>query len=311
MEPDNGAIGLPEFGTNFVRQMLRETKPKTFSDLLIISGLSHGTDVWTNNAQDIIKAGQADLRGVIGCRDDIMSYLISKGIPGHDSFVIMEAVRKGKKLKPEWEELMKQHGVPDYYIDSCNKIKYLFPKGHACAYVMMALRVGYYKIYYPLAYYATFFTLRCEQYDIGSMIKGIDGIHTKLQEYDQRKKSNNPELALSNKEEEIEKTLVVALEMAERGYIFENIDVEKSDGTKFIVDEKNKGLIPPFKVIDGFGEKAAEVLIEARNEKPFTSKEDLQKRGKVSAATIKALEKIHALDNLKEDDNISLFDFNF
>lgn len=311
MEPDNGAIGLPEFGTNFVRQMLRETKPKTFSDLLIISGLSHGTDVWTNNAQDIIKAGQADLRGVIGCRDDIMSYLISKGIPGHDSFVIMEAVRKGKKLKPEWEELMKQHGVPDYYIDSCNKIKYLFPKGHACAYVMMALRVGYYKIYYPLAYYATFFTLRCEQYDIGSMIKGIDGIHAKLQEYDQRKKSNNPELALSNKEEEIEKTLIVALEMAERGYIFENIDVEKSDGTKFIVDEKNKGLIPPFKVIDGFGEKAAEVLIEARNEKPFTSKEDLQKRGKVSAATIKALEKIHALDNLKEDDNISLFDFNF
>ena len=311
MEPDNGAIGLPEFGTNFVRQMLRETKPKTFSDLLIISGLSHGTDVWTNNAQDIIKAGQTDLRGVIGCRDDIMSYLISKGIPGHDSFVIMEAVRKGKKLKPEWEELMKQHGVPDYYIDSCNKIKYLFPKGHACAYVMMALRVGYYKIYYPLAYYATFFTLRCEQYDIGSMIKGIDGIHAKLEEYDERKKSNNPELALSNKEEEIEKTLVVALEMAERGYIFENIDVEKSDGTKFIVDEKNKGLIPPFKVIDGFGEKAAEVLIEARNEKPFTSKEDLQKRGKVSAATIKALEKIHALDNLKDDDNISLFDFNF
>ena len=311
MEPDNGAIGLPEFGTNFVRQMLRETKPKTFSDLLIISGLSHGTDVWTNNAQDIIKAGQTDLRGVIGCRDDIMSYLISKGIPGHDSFVIMEAVRKGKKLKPEWEELMKQHGVPDYYIDSCNKIKYLFPKGHACAYVMMALRVGYYKIYYPLAYYATFFTLRCEQYDIGSMIKGIDGIHAKLEEYDERKKSNNPELALSNKEEEIEKTLIVALEMAERGYIFENIDVEKSDGTKFIVDEKNKGLIPPFKVIDGFGEKAAEVLIEARNEKPFTSKEDLQKRGKVSAATIKALEKIHALDNLKDNDNISLFDFNF
>ena len=311
MEPDNGAIGLPEFGTNFVRQMLRETKPKTFSDLLIISGLSHGTDVWTNNAQDIIKAGQTDLRGVIGCRDDIMSYLISKGIPGHDSFVIMEAVRKGKKLKPEWEELMKQHGVPDYYIDSCNKIKYLFPKGHACAYVMMALRVGYYKIYYPLAYYATFFTLRCEQYDIGSMIKGIDGIYAKLEEYDERKKSNNPELALSNKEEEIEKTLIVALEMAERGYIFENIDVEKSDGTKFIVDEKNKGLIPPFKVIDGFGEKAAEVLIEARNEKPFTSKEDLQKRGKVSAATIKALEKIHALDNLKDNDNISLFDFNF
>lgn len=311
MDPDNGAIGLPEFGTNFVRQMLRETKPKSFSDLLIISGLSHGTDVWTNNAQDIIKEGKTDLRGVIGCRDDIMSYLISKGIPGHDSFVIMEAVRKGKKLKPEWEELMRQHNIPDYYIDSCNKIKYLFPKGHACAYVMMALRVGYYKVYYPLAYYATFFTLRCEQYDIGSMIKGIDGIYNKLKEFEERRKTNNPELALSNKEEEIEKTLVVALEMAERGFIFENIDIERSDGTKFIVDEKNHGLIPPFKVIEGFGEKAAEVLIDARNEKPFSSKEDLQKRGKLSAATMKQLESIHALDGLKEDDNISLFDFNF
>lgn len=311
MPPDNGALGLPEFGTNFVRQMLRETKPYSFSDLLIISGLSHGTDVWTNNAQDIIKEGKTDLRGVIGCRDDIMSYLIEKGIPGHESFVIMEAVRKGKKLKPEWETLMREHGVPDYYIDSCNKIKYLFPKGHACAYVMMALRVGYYKVYYPLAFYATFFTLRCDQYDITSLIKGIDGIHDKINEYAERRKSNNPELALSNKEEEIEKGLFVALEMAERGYKFDNIDIERSDGTRFLIDEENKALIPPFKVIDGFGEKAAEVLIAARKERPFTSKEDLRSRGKISAATLKQLEALHCIDNLKDDESISLFDFSF
>lgn len=311
MEPDNGALGLPEFGTNFVRQMLRETKPSSFSDLLIISGLSHGTDVWTNNAQDIIRDGKTDLRGVIGCRDDIMSYLISKGIPGHESFVIMEAVRKGKKLKPEWEDMMREAGVPDYYIDSCNKIKYLFPKGHACAYVMMALRVGYYKVYHPLAFYATFFTLRCDQYDITALIKGIDGIHDKINEYAERRKSNNPELALSNKEEEIEKGLFVALEMAERGYKFDNIDIERSDGTRFLIDEKNKALIPPFKVIDGFGEKAAEVLIAARKERPFTSKEDLRNRGKISAAILKQLEAIHCVDDLKDDDSISLFDFNF
>ena len=176
MAPDNGALGLPEFGTQFVRQMLRETQPKSFSDLLIISGLSHGTDVWNNNAQDLINKGITNLRGVIGCRDDIMSYLMSCGIEGHESFVIMEKVRKGKKLSPEEVTLMKEHNVPDYYIDSCSKIKYLFPKGHACAYVMMAIRVAYYKVYYPLEFYATFFSLRCEQYDIDSMIKGIDAI---------------------------------------------------------------------------------------------------------------------------------------
>ena len=311
MEPDNGAIALPEFGTNFVRQMLRETNPKSFSDLLIISGLSHGTNVWTNNAQDLVSSGTTDLRGVIGCRDDIMSYLISKGIEGHDAFVIMEAVRKGKKLKEEQALMMKEHGVPDYYIDSCNKIAYLFPKGHACAYVMMALRVGYYKVYYPLEFYATFFTLRADQYDIKSMVGGIDAIHKKLKEFDERKKTNNPEYALSKKEEDQESTLIVALEMCERGYKFENIDIEKSDGINFIVDKENKALIPPFKVIDGFGEKAAEVLIEARKEKEFISKEDLQTRGKVSAAQMKILEDLHVLDGLRDNNQMSLFDFSF
>ncbi len=311
MEPDNGAIALPEFGTNFVRQMLRETNPKTFSDLLIISGLSHGTNVWTSNAQDLVSSGTADLRGVIGCRDDIMSFLISKGLEGHDAFVIMEAVRKGKKLKDDQVQLMREHDVPEYYIQSCNKIAYLFPKGHACAYVMMALRVGYYKVYYPLEFYATFFTLRADQYDIKSMVGGIDAIHKKLVEFDERKKTNNPEFALSKKEEDQEATLIVALEMCERGFKFENIDIEKSDGINFIVDKEHNALIPPFKVIDGFGEKAAEVLIEARKEKAFISKEDLQTRGKVSAAQMKILEDLHVLDELRDNNQMSLFDFSF
>ena len=174
---------------------------------------------------------------------------------------------------------------------------------------MMALRVGYYKIYYPLEFYATFFTLRCEQYDIESMLKGSEGIFNKLQEYSNRRKSNNPEKALSPKEEEIEKTLQVALEMTERGYKFVNIDIEKSDATNFIVDKERKALIPPFKVLDGFGEKGGEALIQARNEKPFISQEDLLQRGKISKTNLKQLKELGVLDSLTESNQLSLFDF--
>lgn len=311
MKKDNGAIGLPEFGTNFVRQMLRETQPKTFSDLLIISGLSHGTNVWANNQQLVIKEGITNLRGLIGCRDDIMDYLISLGIDGSSAFLIMETVRKGKKLKQEQIDLMVSHGVPDYYINSCKKIQYLFPKGHACAYVMMALRVAYYKVYYPLEYYAVYFTLRCDQYDIDSMIKGIDSVHDRLEEFKERRSSNNPEKALSNKEEGIESTLESALEMLERGFSFSNIDLEKSDATNFIVDYEHKSLIPPFKVLDGFGEKGAISLVNARKERPFESKKDLLERGKITKTNLKQLEELGVVNNLSEDDEISLFSFSF
>ena len=309
MKPDNGALALPEFGTQFVRQMLRETQPKSFSDLLIISGLSHGTNVWNSNAQDLINNGITNLRGVIGCRDDIMSYLISTGIEGHEAFVIMEKVRKGKKLSPEEITLMKEHKVPDYYIDSCSKIKYLFPKGHACAYVMMAIRVAYYKVYHPLEFYATFFSLRSDQYDIETMIKGIDAIHNKLEEFSSRRRSNNVELALSVKEEDVERTLDVALEMCERGYKFSNIDIERSDAVNFVVDKENKALIPPFKVLDGLGENTANEIIKARKERPFESQEDLKKRGKLAEKNMKQLKQLHVLDNLRENDQLSLFDF--
>lgn len=310
MKKDNGALGIPEFGTGFVRQLLRETNPTTVKDLIIVSGLSHGTNVWANNAQTLISENITDLRGVIGCRDDIMTYLISKGIPPHESFMIMEKVRKGKKLSYDEENLMRSNGVPEYYIGSCKKIHYLFPKGHACAYVMMALRIAYYKVYYPLEYYAVFFTLRCDAYDINSMINGIDVCYEKLKDLERRKVSKNPEEKLSNKEKDLITTLQVVLEMYERGYKLENIDIEKSDPNNFIVDKENNGIICPFKVIDGLGESSCVEFLKARAERPFSSKDDLRKRGKFSQTIFKELEKLGVLDSLDEDDQLTLFNIN-
>lgn len=312
MPKDNGALGLPEFGTDFVRQVLREAKPTTVKDLVIVSGLTHGTDVWNNNAQDLIKNGVTDLKGVIGCRDDIMVYLLSKGLEPKNAFTIMETVRKkDKQLKPEQIKDMLDHNVPDYYIESCKKIKYLFPKGHATAYVLMALRVAYFKVHYPLEYYATFFSIRSDQYDIESMVGGIDKVHDKLEEFYKRRASKMPEDALSVKEEAQIITLEVCLEMYERGYKLENISLDKSEAHDFVIDKENKALIPPLMVVDGVGAAAAEQFVASRKEKPFSSKEDLLKRGGLSTTNIKMLEKLGVLKNLKESDQLSLFDFNF
>lgn len=311
LKKDNGALGLPEFGTNFVRQMLRETKPQNFKELLIISGLSHGTNVWTNNQQDLIKEGKSDLKGLIGCRDDIMQYLISVGVPPIESFKIMETVRKNNPLSDKQISLMKEHGVSDQYIETCHKIQYLFPKGHACAYVMMAMRVAYYKVYHPLEYYATFFTLRCNGYDIETMSKGIDAIYSKIQELEERRKSNDIDKKLSTKEEEILKTLGVALEMAERGYTIENINIEKSDAAAFLVNKENNSIIPPLKVLDGLGEDSSNGFIKARSEKMFTSLEDIKQRGKLSSSAIEEMKRLHVFDNIPETDQLSLFDFSF
>lgn len=306
LKSDIATTGLPEMGTNFVKQLVREAKPKNFKDLLIVSGLSHGTNVWTNNAQDIIKSGVTDLRGVIGCRDDIMTYLISKGVEPTDSFRIMEQVRKGKGLKDEDEKILKEHNVPDYYINSCKKIAYLFPKGHACAYIMMALRVGYFKVYYPLEYYATFFTLRCDQYDVKTMLGGIDKIHYKLEEFAERKRNAED---LSKKEKDIETTLIPALEFVERGYNFLPIDVNKSSPSDFIVDKERNGLIMPFKCLDSIGVESSKDLVREREIKPFNNIKDLINRGKINEKVVKFLQEIGCLDGFKEDDSISLFDY--
>ncbi len=303
-----GAIALPEFGTEITRKTLEATTPKTFSDLVIISGLSHGTGVWAGNADELIKSGQATLQTVIGCRDDIMTYLISKGIDPFVSFTIMETVRKKNKfLKQEQIDVMKANNVPDFYINSCNKIEYLFPKGHACAYVIMAVRVAYFKLYYPLEFYATFFSVRTDQYEISTMIKGEVAIKNRLDEL--KIKDHTKGEKLSVKEKELIKTLTVSLEMYQRGYSFSNIDIMKSDATKFIVDKENKCLIPSFITIDGLGENNAQTVIDERVKGPFTSKEDLQRRTSLSSTNISDLDRLGALADLGESDQLSLFDF--
>lgn len=307
LEEPTGALGLPEFGTEFVRRLLTATNPKTFNDLLIISGLSHGTNVWTGNAERLIANKITDLNGVIGCRDDIMTYLISRGIEAEDAFMIMETVRKeGRKITSSQERLMLSHGVAQYYVDSCNMIEYLFPRAHATAYVMMAVRVGWYKVYRPLAYYATFFSVRCRQYDIKSMTKGTEAIKRRLKECEEKLKSAGGKDA---KEKDLERTLQIALEFADRGYKFTNIDLYKSDGTTFVIDEENKALIPPFNTIDGLGDNTAISIVEARKDGEFISIEELVERTRLNSQNIERMRELGILKNLPEKNQLNLFDF--
>lgn len=306
LQEKTGALGLPEFGTPFVRKMLEETSPSTFADLLIISGLSHGTDVWNGNAQDLINDGTCTIQEVIGCRDDIMIGLQNYGVEPVKSFKLMEQVRKGKKLKPEDEDLLREHKVPEWYITSCNKIKYLFPKAHAVAYVMMAGRVAWYKVYYPLEYYAVYFTTRSKQYDIKVMSSGEKAITTRLEEYKNIKTSGGK---LSPKDEEIEKTLNIALEMVERGYKISNIDLNKSLAGKFRVDHEHNCIIPPFDTLDNLGTPAAQSVVDEREKNAFLSIEDLSRRTKLSSQNIENLKKLGVLKDLPESNKLSLFDF--
>ncbi len=302
-----GALAIPEFGTDFVRGILEKTRPTTFSDLVIISGLSHGTNVWNGNAEEIINSKTATLQEVIGCRDDIMTYLQGKGLNSSVAFAIMEDVRKGRGLKPEYEEAMIAHNVPSYYIDSCKKIKYMFPKGHAVAYVTMAIRVGYFKVHHPLEFYATFFSVRSKQYDIIPMIKGEEAIIARLEQLKVKEKTTGEKL--SPKEEEQIKTLQIAIEMTQRGYKFAKIDLYRSDATKFVVDHEHQCLIPPFVTIDGLGENNAITVIEERKKREFTSKEDLLRRTKLTSTNVNDLASMGVLDDLPESDQLSLFDF--
>ena len=301
-----GALAIPEFGTNFVRGILEATRPKTFSELVIISGLSHGTNVWTGNADDLIKQGKT-LREVIGCRDDIMTYLMDKEIPSEISFAIMEKVRKGKGVDEVNENIMRQHAVPQFYIDSCNKIKYMFPKGHATAYVMQAIRVGYFKVYHPLVFYAVFFSVRSKQYDIETMIKGEYAIIEKVEEL--RNKETLKGEKLSPKEKEQQKTLEIAIEMTDRGYSFGNIDLNRSLASEFVIDYERRCLIPPFTTIDGLGEAAAQSVVDARKDGEFYSEDDLLRRTKLNTTNVKQLRKLGVLKGMSKGDQLSLFDW--
>ena len=298
-----GTFGVPEFGTRFVREMLVETLPKTFEELIRISGLSHGTNVWTNNAQDLIKSGTATLAEAICTRDDIMIYLINKGLPAQNSFKIMESVRKGKGLSEEQEALMREHDVPDWYIDSCKKIEYMFPKAHAVAYVTMAFRIAWFKVHMPLAYYATFFSIRADEFDSEIMIFGKSKVKEKMA--DIKRLGNDA----SAKDKNMYSILELVLEMYERGLNFLPIDLYKSDAIKFKVEDGS--IRPPLNSIAGMGQIAAQGIQVARENGEFISKQDIKKRAKVGDSTIALLEKFGCLEGMSETNQMSLFDSMF
>ncbi|PWA13539.1 PolC-type DNA polymerase III [Pueribacillus theae] len=294
-----GTLGIPEFGTRFVRQMLEETKPSTFSELVQISGLSHGTDVWLNNANELIANGTCELKDVIGCRDDIMVYLIYKGLDPSLAFKIMEFVRKGKGLQDEWIEEMKRHDVPDWYIESCQKIKYMFPKAHAAAYVLMAVRIAYFKVHHPILFYAAYFTVRADDFDLDTMIKGSNAIRAKIEEIYAKGLDASP------KEKSVLTVLELALEMCERGMAFQKVDLYRSHATQFIVDGDT--LIPPFNALPGVGTNAAINIMKARESGEFLSKEDLQQRSKMTKTVLEYLDEHGCLEGLPEANQLSLF----
>ncbi|MBQ7944855.1 MAG: PolC-type DNA polymerase III [Lachnospiraceae bacterium] len=296
-----GALGIPEFGTDFAMQMVIDAQPKYFSDLVRISGLSHGTDVWLGNAQTLIQEGKATISTAICTRDDIMIYLINMGMDSELSFTIMESVRKGKGLKPEWEEAMLAHNVPDWYIWSCKKIQYMFPKAHAAAYVMMGWRIAYCKIYHPLAYYCAYFSIRASAFSYEIMCQGRPHLESILADY--KKRSDT----LSNKEQDCLKDMRIVQEMYARGFEFMPIDVFKAHSRNFqIIDGK---IMPSLSSIDGLGEKAADAIMEAAKDGPFLSKDDFRSRTKVSKTVIELMSQLNLLGDIPESNQISLFDW--
>ena len=296
-----GALGIPEFGTEFAMQMLVDTKPQSFSDLVRIAGLSHGTDVWLGNAQTLIQEGKATISTAICTRDDIMSYLIQQGLESEQAFTIMESVRKGKGLKPEWETEMKKHDVPDWYIWSCKKIKYMFPKAHAAAYVMMAYRIAYCKVFYPLAYYAAYFSIRASAFSYELMCQGQEKLLFYMSQYEKNMDQ------LSNKEQDEYKDMKVVREMYARGFDFHQVDIYQADSSRFrIIDGK---LMPALNTIEGMGGNAAETLAEAAKHGKFLSRDDIRQRTAVNAKTVEHLAEMGLLGDLPESNQLSIFDF--
>ena len=295
-----GSLGIPEFGTKFVREMLKDTQPSTFAELVRISGLSHGTDVWINNAQEFVRAGRAELKDVISTRDDIMNYLIYTGLPHKTAFTIMENVRKGKGLKPEQEALMVENNVPDWYIESCKRIKYMFPKAHAVAYVMMSFRIAWFKVHHPLAFYATFFTIKVTDFDAEVMCAGPIIVNSRMRELENIPKP-------TQKEKDQAGLMEVVLEYYARGYEFHRVDLYASQAEKFGIEE-NK-LRPPLMALQGLGENAAKSLAEVRKAEPFISKADIRTRAKVTKTVIEVMTVHGCLEGLPDDDQLTLFQF--
>ena len=308
-----GTLGVPEFGTSFLLGMLEETKPTTFAELIKISGLSHGTDVWLGHARDLCTPDEngnirVQFKNVIGCRDDIMVNLIQWGMKPAKAFKIMEFVRKGKASKDPatWQGFakeMEEAGIPDWYIGSCQKIKYMFPKAHATAYVTSAFRIAWFKVHMPIYYYAAYLSIRCEQFDINAMIEGEDAIRRRIDEIEEKIATKKA----SNKESTICDVLYSCLEMVARGFYFVNVDINKSESNKFKVTPDEKGLIIPFSAIDGLGGAVANSIVKERNKSPFISIEDLKKRTSVSGTIIEYMKINGILGDLPESNQLSLF----
>ena len=308
-ECDLGSLGVPEFGTDFVMQMLRDTKPQNFSELVRISGLSHGTDVWLNNAQYYIAKGDCTISTAICTRDDIMTYLIYTGVENGLAFKIMESVRKGKGLTEDMKVAMRAANVPEWYIESCLKIKYMFPKAHAVAYVMMAFRIAYFKVYYPLAYYAAYFSIRAKAFNYEVMCQGKDILEGHMRDYLKRKQegATRPELKPSKKDEDMYSDMKIVHEMYARGFEFMPIDIFRAKAHHFqIIDGK---LMPSFDSIEGLGDKAADSVVEGVAAGPFLSREDFKVRCKTSSTVTETMAKLGLLGDLPESNQMSLTDF--
>jgi len=301
---ETGTLGLPEMGTPFVRQMLVDAQPKTFSDLLQISGLSHGTNVWLGNAQDLIKNGTCTISEVIGTRDDIMVYLMYKGLPSDRAFSIMEKVRKkNKTLSEDDEKLMREHNVPDWYLDSCKKIEYMFPKAHAAAYVMGAIRLGWYKVYRPKEFYAALFTVRPDGFDAEIMSNGLSGVKKKREEL--LAKAQETGKALSANDDNLLGLCEQSIEMMARGVNFLPIDVYKSHPYKFLVEED--GIRMPFIAVAGLGESAAKALSDARDEAKFSTQEDIKKVSGISKSIVETMERLGAFEGIPKSSQLTFF----
>ena len=297
-----GTYGVPEFGTKFVQRMLMDTKPDTFSELVRISGLSHGTDVWLGNAEELIQKGICDLSHTICCRDDIMLYLIAAGVEAGHAFKIMESVRKGKGLKPEDEEAMAAVNIPQWYFDSCKKIKYMFPKAHAVAYVTMALRIAYCKVHFPVAFYIAYFSVRADLFDASIMAMGEEKARAALDEINRKKRDNTA----TPKDENLIPIIEICIEMYSRGYTFDRVSLTRSHATDF--QQSENGILPPLNSLPGMGDNAAKAITEAREKGPFKTVADLRARTGVGRSICDLLEEYGCFDELPEADQVSLFD---
>jgi len=295
---NSGTFGIPEFRTGFTRQMIDDTHPSCFSDLVRISGFSHGTDVWLGNAQDLIRSGQCTLREAISARDDIMMYLIHSGIDPLLSFQTMESVRKGKGIKEETVKILREGGIPEWYIEACQKIKYMFPRAHATAYVMMAWRIAYCKVHYPLAFYAAYFSIRAAEFDADVVARGKDYVKKQL---DALEAKETPDI----KEKATIIVLQLAWEMYLRGFFMERVDIYASEAERFVLHEKS--LLPPLASLSGVGASAARSIVEARKDGLFTSIEDIKKRTGVSKTCIEALQAHGCLADMDASDQMELF----